>query len=451
MLELINSVLSGMLVPLFICAVGIFYAVKLKFFHLTKPLSIIRGLKSENSSGGVSSASAVGLALAGTLGVGNIVGVSSAIYLGGFGAVFWIWLSALLSMVLKYAEIVIAMRHRRTDKSGKLLGNAMLYIKDILHLRGLKRLGNALAVVFALGFILCSLTMGSMLQSSAVSEALYGVCNIPLITSGAALAILSLLVASRGTSGIVKVTNFLVPIMSVGYALISVAVIFLNIHKIGDAFWLIFKEAFDIRSVVSGVGGYAFMRAIRYGVMRGLVSNEAGCGTAPTAHALAECKSPARQGVWGIFEVFVDTIILCTMTALCVILEYDTASRHGGSYMMMTVSAYSAKLGVFAEYFLCAAVACFGFATIVCWLHYGMTAVEYFSNNKLCKAMFVLSYALCVFLGSCISSDISWQLADLSMGIMTVINLIVIAFAWREVRYETQIFLGVTKRKRQYK
>ncbi|MBO7309980.1 MAG: sodium:alanine symporter family protein [Clostridia bacterium] len=451
MLELINSVLSGMLVPLFICAVGIFYAVKLRFFHLTKPLSIIRGLKSENSNSGVSSAAAVGLALAGTLGVGNIVGVSSAIYLGGFGAVFWIWLSALLSMILKYAEIVIAMRHRRTDKSGIFLGNAMLYIKDILYSRGLNRLGSALAAVFAVGFVLCSLTMGSMLQANAVSEALSGVCDIPIIATGVALAILSLLVGSRGTSGIIKVTNFLVPIMSVGYAIISVIVIFLNIHKIGDAFYLIFKGAFDFRCVIGGVCGYTFTQAIRYGVMRGLVSNEAGCGTAPTAHAIAECKSPARQGTWGIFEVFVDTIILCTMTALCVILEYDAASRYGGSYMMMTVSAYSEKLGVFAEYFLCAAVACFGFATIICWLHYGMTAVGYLAGNRSYKSTFIFLYALCVFIGSCISSDISWQLADLSMGIMTVINLTVIAFAWREVRYETLIFLGMTKRKRQYK
>ncbi len=448
MLEQLNFFLTGILVPLLICSVGIFYAVKLKLFHIIKPMSVLRGLKSEKASKGVSSASAVTLALAGTLGVGNIVGVSSAIYLGGFGSVFWMWISALLAMILKYAEIVIAMRHRNLGKNGKPFGSAMLYIKDFFHSHALDRLGKIIAAIFAIGFILCSLTMGSMLQASAISESFSGVLNVPSLFTAVALAILTLVISQKGTHGIIKITNILVPFMSIGYTVMSLAIILKAPQSTANAFSLIFSSAFDFRAVFGGVGGYTFTQAIRYGVMRGLVSNEAGCGTAPTAHAIAECKSPARQGMWGIFEVFADTVILCTMTALCVISEYNSALKYGGNYMMMTLSAYSSGIGHYAEYFLCASVFFFGFATIACWIHYGLTAVEYFSSNKLSKQLFIITYAFCVFIGSCISSELSWQLADMSMGIMTVINLTVIVCMWKEVKYETDIYLNSLENKK---
>lgn len=436
MLEYINSILSGIFLPIMLCAVGVFYSVKLRFFYLVHPLATLRAMRSERSDG-ISSAGAVTMALAGTLGVGNIVGVSSAIQLGGFGAVAWIWISALLAMVLKYAEIVIAMRCRTTDGSGAPVGSAMLYIKAFFSSHGFKKVGAAVSAVFAVAFLVCSLTMGSMLQANAAAEIVYGTLSLPRPLTGAVLAVLTALAVSRGTRGTVKLTNILVPIMSLGYAVISLAVIIMGRGRLGNAFYLIFSNAFTFRSAVGGIGGFAFIRAVRYGTVRGLVSNEAGCGTAPTAHSVADVSLPARQGVWGIFEVFTDTVLLCGMTALVVIINYGEAQKHLGNHMMMTVSAYSASLGPSASYFLCAAVLCFAFATIVCWSHYGLTAAKYLCPRA--RISFYAAYCICVFLGSCVPSELPWQLSDISMSVMTVINLAVIGCMSETVKAETRL------------
>ncbi len=440
MLEAINSYLSGMIVPALLIAVGIFYCFRLRAFHLLKPWTVIRALKGEKN-GGVSSARALTLALAGTLGVGNIVGVSSAIHLGGFGAVFWMWVSALVAMILKYAEIVLAMRHKRSDEQGGTLGAAMYYIKDLLSSLGLSRLGNMLAAIFAVLFLLTALTMGGMLQSNAVAEALDGVAGLPKAITGAVLAVLLFFIMRKGTHTISALTNVLVPIMSVGYVVMSLAVILRSGDALGEVFLSIIKGAFSPVAAASGVGGFVFTRAIRFGVMRGLVSNEAGCGTAPTAHAIADCPSPAKQGMFGIVEVFVDTIVLCTMTALVVILGYGDASRYAGSYMMMTIAAYASGLGSYAAYFLCAAVVCFGFATVLCWGHYGLSCARYFKISGKARILFTAAYCLSVFVGSFASAELAWSLSDLSMGAMTVINLICLFFMSREVKDETDVYL----------
>lgn len=443
MLEYVNNVLSGALVPILVTLVGIFFAVKLRCFHLLRPMAVIKGLRSEKSRGGISSVGAVSLALAGTLGVGNIVGVSSAIHLGGFGAVFWMWVSALLAMLLKYAEIVLAMRHRKAEADGEPEGSAMNYIVDFFFSSGLRRLGRAVATVFSAAFLLNALTMGSMLQSGAIADALNGVAKVPTLCTGTVLAIVTFFVARRGAKGITTLTNILVPVMSAGYIVISLIVIIRNASELGTAFYQIFHGVLSPRSAASGIGGYIFTRSLRFGVMRGLISNEAGCGTAPTAHAVADCSVPARQGMWGIFEVFADTIVLCTMTALCVILEYGEASRFGGNFMMMTISAYSAELGGAAAYFMCAAVLCFGFATIICWAHYGMTCVGFFTQKPRARAVFVFVYCVSVFCGTFIYADLAWQLADLSMGIMTVINLIMLVLMAKEIKEETELYLKI--------
>ena len=447
MLSYINAFLSGIAVPLLLTAAGIFYGIKLKFFHILKPRAVIAGLKSEGKGGGVSSAKAVALALAGTLGVGNIVGVSSAIHLGGFGAVFWMWISALVAMILKYAEIVLAMKYREQRSDGSYDGSAMKYIYAFFTSLGMKQHGKAVSGIFAVLFLVNALTMGSMLQSGAVAEALHGTVGLPKLYVGLCLAVVTFFALRQGTGALTKITAALVPFMSAGYVVISLAVIISNREGLGDALWLIVRSAFDKNATVAGVGGYAFISALRYGVMRGLISNEAGCGTAPTAHAIADCSHPAKQGMWGIFEVFTDTILLCSMTALCVILEYGEAARYGGNYMMMTLSAYSACLGDTAAYFLAAAVTCFGVGTVLCWSHYGLSAALSFGGGRKTKNRFALAYCACVALGAVVSSDFAWELADVSMAIMIIINLTVICFMWREVRKETDDFLTLRKTK----
>ncbi|MBE6549723.1 MAG: alanine:cation symporter family protein [Ruminococcaceae bacterium] len=442
MLEQINRYVLGAAVPFLLIAGGLFFCFKLRFFFLMHPIKLIKALWGRQTGGGTSSFRALTLALAGTLGVGNIVGVSAAIFMGGFGAVFWMWVSALCAMVLKYAEIVLAMRHRRYGKDGKGHGAAMYYIKECFSSRGMKRLGVFLAGIFALFCILNSITMGSVIQANAVVGALDGVFSISPAITGAVLASIAFFLVRKGGEGMARFTEKLVPVMTLGYVVLSLAVLVLRADAVGEAFVLIFKDAFSFKAGAFGIGGFLFSKALRFGTMRGLVSNEAGCGTAPAAHAVSDCKEPARQGVFGIFEVFVDTILLCTLTALVVIVSYGEVAHFGENFIMMTIGAYEAVLGSFASYFMSIAVLCFGFATIVCWAHYGIESVDYLTKKRFAKPLFIALYCLSVFAGAFAASEWIWQSADLAIGIMTVINVPVLVLSRAEIKDETYRFFG---------
>ena len=437
MAELINRYLFGVAVPVLLIVCGVYFCFKLRFFHVRKIGKLWRVLTKRSGKEGTSPLKAVSLALAGTLGVGNIVGVSAAIAMGGFGAVFWMWVSAVAAMLLKYAEIVLAMLYRRFDGDGVPHGSAMYYIKGYFQKKGKALLGSAVAGIFALLCLLNAFTMGSMTQMNAVGNALLGVFDIPPVLSCGVLAAITLAVSLKGRGGIIKLTEAIVPIMTLGYVVLSLAVFIIRRDSLGDALGLIFSQAFSPRSAASGVGGFLLSASVRYGVMRGVVSNEAGCGTAPAAHGVSNCNVPAEQGVWGIFEVFADTLVLCTMTALAVIIGYDKAMLYPNDFMMMTISAYGSVLGEYASAFLAVAVLFFGFATVVCWAHYGMECVEYFSKNKKLKMGFVLLYSLFVFGGAFVSSESVWQATDLAVGGMTLINVVMLFLMSNEVKNET--------------
>ena len=441
-MELFNRYVLGTAVPIFLIVGGIFYSVYLKFFYIAKPRKMFAALTDRADTGGVSPFRALTLALAGTLGVGNIVGVSAAIFMGGFGAVFWMWISALCAMVLKYAEIVLAMTHRRFDRDGKPHGAAMYYIRDYTEKHGRPFLGVILAGVFALFFLLNAVTMGSVIQTNAIVGSLDGVFGIPKWLSGGILAILAAAVIARGSEKISLFTEKLVPLMTLGYVILSVAVLIVRRDGIFDAFRAIFADAFDFSSAAGGIAGFFLSAGLRYGTMRGLVSNEAGCGTAPTAHAVSSSRYAAKQGVWGIVEVFVDTVVLCTVTALVVILGYGEASLCGEDFIMMTVTAYSSVLGDFAAYFMSIAVLSFGFATVVCWAHYGMESVYYLSPRKGAKNAFVVFYSASVFAGAFATSGFVWQAADFAIGGMTLINMVFLLLMCPEVRKETEAYFG---------
>lgn len=434
--EFFNKYIFGVGVPLALMLSGLFYCVRLRFFHFLHPIKLLRALKPTEKKSGVSSAKALTLALAGTLGVGNMVGVASAIVLGGFGAVFWMWVSALVAMILKYAEIVLAMRYRRYDAEGRPHGAAMYYIRKCF--RG--RLGIVLAGIFALFCILNAFSMGSMIQVNASASAMNGVFGLPQIAIGIIFALITLVAMQRGRSGILTLTEKLVPFMTGGFVLLSLAVIFTRPTDALGALRSIFSDAFNIKSGLAGVTGFFLSGALRYGTMRGILSNEAGCGTAPAAHAVSDCKIPARQGVWGILEVFVDTILLCTLTAIVIIIGFGSVDA-SGDYMMITLNAYRASLGSAAGYFIAIAVLLFGLATVLCWAHYGMECLEYFSRRKSVKKGFIFLYTASVLLGSVVSTDLIWEAADLFIGVMTFINLSVIVLMSREVREETERLL----------
>ncbi len=441
-IEAINRFL-GILVPICLFSVGIYYCIKLRLFWLFHPVKILSSMLKKDTVKGISPFRAVTMALAGTLGVGNIVGVAGAIALGGFGAIFWMWVSALVAMVLKYAEILLSVSHRRTDKKG-FYGGAFYYIRDLFSRIGADKSGAVLASLFAIFMIIDSFTTGNMVQINAAASSASSVFGISPFFVGISVALITFLVAVTGARGVSKLTEWLIPILSLGYIVISIWVILLNASEIPTAFGQIFSSAFDFDSAVGGFFGFLTSRALRFGTMRGLLSNEAGCGSSPTAHASADAKSPAEQGFWGIFEVFVDTVILCTLTALVIIINYDAVRHLSSNGIMMAIRAYSVTLGVFAEYFLSLSVTVFGFATIICRAHYGRETVGcLFGRKKRFPIfLFLILYCSVTVLGAVISPESVLSAADLSIGAMTLINIFVLFLYRKEIVFETKNFFG---------
>ncbi len=414
-------------------AVGIYFGFRLGWFHILHPVRTLRLALGGNRK---KAFSALTLALAGTLGVGNIVGVAAALAGGGCGAVFWMWVSAFFAMILKYSEIVLSIRHRRYDTDGTPHGSAMYYINDSFSSKGYKKTGTFLSAAFAALFILNALTMGSLLQVGAVTDALRLSLCAPEPLTAAVLAAVTVIVVTKGREGALRFSERIVPPMTLCVLILSAAVLVIKAERLPEAFLRIFTEAFDLRAAGSGVFGFLLSDSLRLGVMRGLISNEAGCGTSPTAHAEAEGSSASAQGVWGIFEVFVDTVLLCTVTALVLIVS--GVPLEGSEFMEMTLSAYSTVLGEWSVYLLSAAVVCFGFATVVCWSHYGKEGAYYLSERPAAKKCFLFAFVLSVFFGGTVTSDAAWQTADLAVGAMTLINLFALVLSAKEIAEETK-------------
>ena len=445
LLEEWNASVLGIAVPVMLFLLGGFYLFYLKAFYLRHPILVLRSMLSpsgKRSTGkGYSSFRAVTLALAGTLGVGNLVGVASAIALGGAGAVFWMMLSALLAMLLKYAEIVLALRHRPSAPSERLHGGAMYYIRACLSSLRLPRLGGILASVFAILCILDSFTMGCVIQMNAVGSAFRGSIGASRTVVGSVLAVLVFLVTVGGGKRISALTERLVPLMTLIYLIISIAVLVLRREALPMALRSVWEDAFSVSAAVPGIGGFLMSKALRFGTFRGLMSNEAGCGTAPIAHAEAEVRFPAEQGLWGIFEVFADTLLLCTLTASVILVSYDRVSVFGHDGMLMTMKAYSVVLGEWSEGVMTLLVLFFAFATAICWAHYGRCAVAYLSRNVKFQYLYIICYAVTAFLGTVSAPDSIFTVADFALGLMTLINLVVLFLMRGEVRDETEIFL----------
>ena len=438
MLEWIMT--GGLVLPLLMVC-GVFFLIYLRWFPFRSPRRMWLALRTPAPEGTVSPFRAVMLALAGTLGVGNIVGVASAIRIGGAGAIFWMWISALIAMVLKYAEILLAVAHRRENKQG-FFGGAYYYIKDCFSARGLHRIAIGASVIFAALIVVDALGMGCIIQVNAISSAFEGVWQVPKWITGVILAALTLPIILRGTKGVSALTELLVPIMTAGYLILSFAVLILRRDTVGAAFSSIFREAFSPESLGGGIIGFLTSRALRVGTMRGLLSNEAGCGTAPTAHAAAHTVSPAAQGVWGIFEVFVDTILLCTVTALVILVGFPNAELFESDAIMTAIRAYSSVLGGWAEWFFCIAILCFGYATVLCWANYGLEALAFLSHRPLPRLIYFFAYGLCCFLGAITAPDVIWTISDSSLAILTTINLFMLLLMRKEIKKETIGYFG---------
>ncbi len=427
--------------PILLFGVGLFYILRLRGFYLLHPWRCFKQLFTRKNTDGISPFRALTVALAGTLGVGNIVGVASALYFGGAGAVLWMLVSALVAMILKYAEITLALRHRRLSPEGQPIGGAPYYIEDGLTRAGLPRLGQFLAAVFALLCLVNAITMGSFLQINAVAGAMDEGFSLPPVITGGAVAILSVVTVLGGAKRISALTEKLVPFMTVGFLVVCVAVLILRRERIPAALTAIWQDAWHPLTAGAGIGGFLLSGGIRYGVMRGLVSNEAGCGTAPMAHAAADTDLPARQGLFGLVEVFVDTVLLCTVTALCILVSDSGPSAFGEDVTRTAQTAFSSVLGGWAGSFFALSILLFGVATVICWAHYGMTCVGYLTGRragrKIAEGIYIAVLALSLALGAVTTPTLAWTLADGAIALMTVLNLLILLFMQKEVAEET--------------
>ncbi len=442
-MHILFQLLTGAAVPLLLLLCGGFFLIYLRGRPLLCPRQMLSALTARPRSGGISPFRALTLALAGTLGVGNIVGVANALLIGGPGALLWMWVSALLAMILKYAEILLAVRHRRTSPDGSHYGGAIYYIRDLFASRRLATLGAAVSAVFALFMILNSLTMGCIIQVNAVSSAFAGVFDIPPLLSGLVLLVLALPVVFRGAKGSSALTEYLIPILSGGYLLLSLAVLILRREMLPSALSSVFSSALSPRGAAGGVLGFLTSSALRVGTMRGLLSNEAGCGTAPTAHACADTDDPARQGIFGILEVFIDTVLLCTATALVILVSFPDPTGLPMDAVMLAIRSYSAVLGGWSDCFFALSLLAFAYATVICQANYGSESLRALTPKKPAVTAFLLLFLACIPLGALLSPTVIWTLSDIAIATLTEINLAVLLLYRKEIRQGTPGMRGM--------
>ncbi len=414
------SIIETFVVPVMLILVGGYFLIRTKAFFIFNPKAFIRGLRYKKD-GETSPIKAMTVALAGTLGVGNIVGIAGAVSLGGAGALFWMWVSTIFATVLKYAEVVVALKNKKKDENGNH-GGAMYYIKP-----------PVFSILFSILCIVCAFSLGSGIQSSAVGDCLNSTWNIPRAVGTVAISLLTFAVILGGKKGIFNFASMLVPAMTVLYTLMCFAVILVFRHRLLTVFYEIITSAFNFSAVAAG-GGWA---AIRYGTLRGLISNEAGCGTAPIAHASTSTDSPASQGCFGIIEVLVDTVILCSLTGISILLV-----RPNGEGMVGIINCFASVFGNLSGILLTICIIFFAFATMVCWFYYGSECIYgLFGKNKTANLIYSLLFCLFAALSPFIPSHISWSAADFTVAAMTVINLFAIFSKRKEVIYETNKLL----------
>ncbi len=421
----INDVVWGPVMLTLLIGAGLFLSIVTgglqfkKFVYMLK--NTIFSLFSKNQhtkdTSGVSPFQAVATAMAGTIGTGSIAGLATAIVSGGPGAVFWMWVSALLGMVTKYAEIVLSLKFREKNESGEWVGGPMYYIRNGLNLKWL-------AILFSIFAMIACLGTGNATQSNSIAIALESTMGVTPWITGIVLTVIAAAVILGGMRRIASVNEKLVPFMAVFYVVCSVLALILNIDKVPAAFALIFKEAFNFKAAAGGATGYGIMLAMHYGFSRGVFSNEAGLGSAPIAHAASSAKSPVQQGLWGMFEVFFTTIIICTLSALVILTAglWDTGSYQGSALSIASFNAIVPGIGGIG---VTLSTIFFALSTILGWAYYGEVSVGFLTNkSKTAVWIYRCVYVAFVFIGTVGSLDLIWSISETMNGLMAIPNLI---------------------------
>ena len=437
-IETINQVVNDFIwgVPAMVCIIGVgFYLscrtgfLQIRKFSYAIQTTIGRMFRKRNASdGALTPFQAVCTALAATVGTGNIAGVAGAIAIGGPGAVFWMWVSAVLGMCTKFAEVTLAVYYRETNKEGDLVGGPMYYIKN-----GLGKNWQFLAVLFSAFGVLTVFGTGNATQvntiTTAVNSALLscgliseGAVKTSNLIQGIIIAALVALILLGGVKRIGQVTEKLVPFMALLYIVLSVGVILFRIQALPSVIQAIFEGAFKPAAVTGGAVGSLFM-SMKKGVSRGIFSNEAGLGTGSIAHACADTRKPVKQGMFGIFEVFTDTIVICTLTALVILCSQVPVGYGQAAGAELTIQGFISVYGNWVSVFTAVAMCCFAFSTILGWGLYGARCIEFLFSEKVIKP-FMVAYSLVAILGATADLGLMWNIAETFNGLMAIPNLI---------------------------
>lgn len=442
----VNSFAWGPIMLGLLVGTGVYLTVLTKCIQVRKFGYILRNTigtlfkkRDKEDGSNLSPFEAVTTALAGTVGTGNIAGVTGALFAGGPGAIFWMWVSAFFGMCTKFAEITLALKYRTTGEDGVHKGGPMYYIEH-----GMGSKFKWLALVFAFLGGLASFGIGNIAQSNEIAGTMGSIFGVDPLVTGILLALLVGIIVIGGIKRIGQVTSYLVPFMAIFYIAAGVAVLVLRITEIPAALAAIIKGAFSFEAVGGGVFGYAIMVAMRQGVARGVFSNEAGLGSAPIAHAASSTDEPCEQAMWGVFEVFVDTIIICTLTGLTVILSGVLGAEGGiasfGSNGVAAAAAFNAILpGQIGGVVIQVGLLFFALSTIVGWSYYGERCFGYLSNNNVRVInIYKLCYVLMCVVGSTGSGTLMWDIADTLNGLMAIPNLIALLALSGVVAAETK-------------
>ena len=469
----INSVVWGWPMIVLILGTGVLLTVRTKFLQVRRfgtawGETIVRTAKDigkssgkkKNGKKGVSAFEAFATAISGTVGTGNIIGVTSAIMTGGPGAVFWMWISAFFGMVTNYAENVLGMYFRKKGSDGEFSGGPMQYLsegigRDVKGKGGsfLKGFGKVLGVMAAVFCVLAAIGMSGAQTNNIAGtfEDIFGSVqgvdtNVVVLIVGIVVAVVLALVILGGIKSIGRVASILVPFMSVVFILMALIIIFANITMVGSAFALIFSNIFSFETAIAGVGGYVFAQIIQKGLARGVFSNEAGLGSSVIAHSASATREPVKQGLWGIFEVFFDTFIICTLTALVIlvsfgneagmtdVLYYVDANGNSLSTTVVSMRAFQGLFGDVGTVIYATIIPLFAFTTILAWSYYGEKCVQFLfrktgdKGQKIATVVFKVAYVLLVIVAAIMDNTLAWEISDTFNGLMALPNLIGLVF-----------------------
>ena len=458
-IETINTAVNNFIwgVPAMVCifGVGLYLSIRTNFLQIRKfPYAIKTTLgrifrKRDASDGAITPFQAVCTALAATVGTGNIAGVAGAIAIGGPGAIFWMWVSALFGMCTKYA---LAVHYREINANGELVGGPMYYIKN-----GLSKKWHWLAYLFAAFGVLTVFGTGNATQVNTITTAInsallnYNVISESAVSTsnliiGIIIAILIAMILLGGIKRIGHVTEKLVPFMALLYILLGLGVILLNIQNVPAVFASIFRGAFQPRAVTGGIV-LSMFTSLKKGVSRGIFSNEAGLGTGSIAHACADTKKPVKQGMFGIFEVFTDTIVICTLTALVILCSGVAVDYGKAAGAELTILGFTSTYGSWVSIFTAVAMCCFAFSTAVGWGLYGARCIEFLFSEKVIKPFMVI-YSLVAILGATANLGLMWSIAETFNGLMAIPNLIALfLLSGTVVKLTKEYFAGEGKTK----